>query len=242
MSRVMGFLFLIAAMRSSIDPQEVLRRADPGRYARHPFRALLRLREGDNAVAHEIEVWGGGGENTLVRLLGEKERGKFLLRRSDEMWLISPRTKHPTRLSPAFRLYGGATLDEILGRSHAEAYVLQDLLEEEGPKGPVLVLNLRARDERMLMARARLVVDRADWRPLQAEYRLRSGKPVTSVSFEQWDGKRPRRLVLRDLLHDKARVTVDVLEIEERPVPAALFDLEDATARAQLEAVRPRSP
>ena len=104
------------------------------------------------------------------------------------------------------------------------------------------MLNLRARDERMLMARARLVVDRADLRPLQAEYRLRSGKPVTSVSFEQWDGKRPRRLVLRDCLHNKASVTIDLVEIEERPVPAALFDLEDGTARDQLEAVPPHHP
>lgn len=242
MSSVLLALLLLAGP-STPDPQEVLRRADPGRYAREPFRALLVLRQGEGAPdPHEIEVFGAGGDSTLVRLLGEKERGRFLLRRGGEMWLISPRTKQPTRLSPAFRLYGGATLDEILGRSHAEAYTVEELHEEEGPEGVVLVLSLRARDLKTILSTARLVVDRGGQRPLRAEYALRSGKPATAVTFEKWDGKRPRRLVLRDLLHKKASVVVDLVEVVEGPVPAALFDLEDGSARDRLEAPSPRRP
>ena len=234
---------LLLAGPSGLDPQEVLRRADPGRYAREPFRALLVLRQSDGAQdPHEIEVFGAGGDSTLVRLLGEKERGRFLLRRGGEMWLISPRTKQPTRLSPAFRLYGGATLDEILGRSHAEAYAVEELHEEEGPEGAVLVLALRARDPKTILSTARLVVDRRGLRPLRAEYALRSGKPATAVTFEKWDGKRPRRLVLRDLLHKKGSVVVDLVLVEEGPVPAGLFDLEDGSARDLLPALSPRRP
>ena len=235
---------LLLASPKGLDPQEVLRRADPGRYAREPFRARLVLHQSDGSQdPHEIEVFGAGGDSTLVRLLGEKEQGRFLLRRASEMWLISPRTKQPTRLSPAFRLYGGATLDEILGRSHAEAYAVEELHEEnEGPEGGVLVLTLRARDEKTILATARLVVDRGGQRPLRAEYALRSGKPATAVTFEKWDGKRPRRLVLRDLLHPRGSVVVDLVEVEEGPVPAALFDLEDGTARDRLPAVSPRRP
>ena len=243
MTSALSVLLLIAGTTTSVDPQEVLRRADPGRFSKQPLRALLRLRQSEGAQeSNEIEIWRDGADRTLVRLLGENERGKFLLRRGDEMWLISPRTKRPTRLTPAFRLYGGATLDEILGRSHVEAYAVGGLHEEEGPEGAVLVLDLRARDDKAMLARARLVVGRADLRPLRAEYALLSGKPATAVAFEQWDGKRPRRLVVRDLLHNKASVIVDVVEIEERAVPDALFDLEDETARDRLEAIPPRSP
>ena len=243
MTSAMGVLLLLAGTTEGLDPQEVLRRADPGRFSQQPFRALLRLGQSEGAPeAHEIEVWHAGEDSTLVRFLGEKQRGKFLLRRAGEMWLISPRTKRPTRLSPAFRLYGGATLDEIVGRSHVLAYAVAELHEEEGPQGAELALDLRARDDKAILPRARLVVGRADLRPLRAEYALRSGKPATAVAFEQWDGKRPRRFVVRDLLHVKASVIVDVVEIEERAVPAALFDLEDGTARDRLPAVPPRSP
>jgi hypothetical protein len=233
----------LLAVPAALEPQEVLRRSDPGRFSSQSLRARLRLSRSEGGKgAHEIEIWRAGSERTLVRLLGAKEQGKYLLRRDGEIWLVSPRTKRPTRLSPAYRLYGGATLDEVLGRSHADAYDALGLTEEQGPEGALLVLSLRARDAREILARARLVVHRDELRPVRAEYWLKSGKAATTVEFLKWDGKRPRRLVVRDLLHVKADVIVDVVELEERAVPAALFDLEDGTARARFFGPGPASP
>ena len=64
------------------------------------------------------------------------------------------------------------------------------------------------------------------------------------MEFAKWSaGGRPyaSRLLVRDALHGGATTAVDVLEVEERPVPEGLFDLADQSARSRLE-MAPRSP
>lgn len=79
-----------------------------------------------------------------------------------------------------------------------------------------------------------MLVRRDDFRAVRIEYWLRSGKPATIVDFQDWDSGRPRRLVVRDLIHESASVEVEVLELEGRAIPPNLFDLEDGGARAAL--------
>ena len=233
MTRALVVTLAFAAAGSSIDPHEVLRRGDPGRLSPQAFRARLRLVRGDRA--QDVEVWHEGRSRTLVRLLAPKERGKFLLRREDALWLISPRTKRPTRLPTSYRLYGGASLDEVLGRFHAEDYEPAGPTEEgKEEETQILSLRLAARDPKSPFPRVRLVVQAADYRALRVEYWLRSGKAASVVEFTEWEAGRPRRLMVRDLLHPEASVTVDVLRLEERPIPPGLFDLEDGAARASL--------
>jgi len=223
----------LAASGPALDPQEVLRRSDPGRLSPQSFRARLRLARGDRA--HDVEVWHQGRSRTLVRLLAPSDRGKFLLRRDDELWLVSPRTRRPTRLPKAYRLYGAASLDEALGRFQAENYVPTGVTEETDEQGgPLLVVDLEARDPKSTFPHARLLTRPGDFRALRIEYFLRSGKPATVVEFAGWDEGRPRRLVVRDHLHSEGSVTVDIVRLEELPVPLGLFDLEDGAARARL--------
>jgi len=232
MTRAVALALAFASASPALDPWDVLRRGDPGRLSPDSFRALLRLWRDDRS--HDIEVWHAGRNRTLVRLLSAKELGKFLLRRDADLWLVSPRTRQPTRLPPAYRLYGGASLDEVLGRLHFEDYEPVDLTEEKGPDGDLLSLRLHARDPGSMLPRARLLVRKGDFRAVKVEYWLRSGKPATVVEFQAWEAGRPRRLAVRDLIRKEGSVTVDVLKLEERPVPADLFDLEDGSARKAL--------
>ena len=103
---------------------------------------------------------------------------------------------------------------------------------------------LTARGPGAIYPAVRYVVRRSTLRPVRAEYRLPSGKVATIVEFENWSaGGRPyaSRLLVRDALHGGATTAVDVLEVEERPVPEELFDLGDQSARSRLE-MAPRSP
>jgi hypothetical protein len=84
----------------------------------------------------------------------------------------------------------------------------------------------------------RYVVRPSTLKPVRAEYRLPSGKVATVVEFAKWsEGRRPyaSRLLVRDALHGGAVTTVDVLEVEERPVPDGLFALDDPAERLRLE-------
>jgi len=224
----------------ALGPEELLRKTDLGALAPESFRSRMRLTAGDKPPL-EVEVWRKGDARTLVRLLGAKERGKYLLRLDSVLWFLAPGAKKPVRLSPAYRLRGSATLDDVLGLHYARDYKVTSAQELDGG---LVALDLAARGPRALYPAVRYVVSPVTLRPVRAEYRLPSGKVATIVEFAQWSaGRRPHvtRLVVRDALHGGAATAVDVLEVEERAVPDGLFDLADGTARQRLEAepVRP---
>jgi hypothetical protein len=219
-------------------PEALLKRADVGAIVPLAFRARVSMREGGQDGTREIELYRSGAERTLVRLLDPKDRGKFLLRRGSDMWLLTPTAKKPVRLSPAQRLYGAASLDVLLGLHLAESYRIAAARAESSPRGPLQVFDLEATSETQTFASVRYAVLVGAARPASALYRLRSGRDATRIEFLDWveGGRYARRIEVHDLLRKDATTEITVLECEERPVPAALFDLTDGTAREALSA------
>lgn len=221
----------------------LLRRGDIGAFAPEYFRATLSLTTPPGKERHEIEVWRSGGARTLVRMLDPKERGKFLLRLGDEMWFISPSARKPVRLNASYRLYGGATLDEVLGVRLSDAYDIESTERQQSPAGDEqVVFNLRARRPQQIYQQVRYVLRAATARPVSATYRVRSGKDATSVDFLEWsEGKvlYAKKLVIKDLLRKGAATAIEVLSVDPRPVADALFSLDDGAARKALETKSP---
>jgi hypothetical protein len=226
-------------------PDELLRRSDVGAFAPTSFRARLILTNQPQNARHEVEVWRSGEGKTLIRLLDPKDRGKYLLRLEGEVWLLAPSAKKPVHLSSSYRLYGGATLDEVLGIRLAQTYRVESASRERDPDGTLVTLELRAKSEGMLFPRVRYVVREATARPVSATYSLRSGRDVTSVEFLHWNESGlvfARSLVVKDLLRKGALTEVEVLDLQERAIPDGLFSLDDSAARRALEATTSRTP
>lgn len=224
-------------------PEELLRRSDVGAFAPSSFRARLVLKSPPQNATHEIEVWRSGETKTLIRLLDPKERGKYLLRLDGQLWLLSPSAKKPVRLSPSYRLYGGATLDEVLGIRLARSYDVEGTSNETSPGGTVVAFELRAKAEGMLFPTVRYLVRESTERPVSATYRLRSGREATRVEFVEWNERGvvyAKHVVVNDLLRKGATTDVEILELEERKVPDALFSLENSSARDALETTNAR--
>jgi hypothetical protein len=216
---------------------DLLRQSDISLLAPESFRARLRVLGRDKPLS--LEVWRSGDDRLLVRFLGPGEQGKYLLRLGATLYFLSPRAKKPVKLDPAYRLSGAAALDEILGTRYSREY---EVLGEEavtGEGGPLVAFDLAARTDKAPFPRVRYVVSRATRKPVRAELALSSGKTTRVVEFLEWEGApraHPRRLRVRDLLNPKASAEVEILEVEERTVPDALFDLSDPSARQALEA------
>lgn len=220
------------------DAQTLLHQSDAGLLAPQAFRARLTVSGPQAKGIHEIEVW-RSGEAMLVRFLDAKERGKFLVRREGEQWLIAPGARKPVRLKTSYRLYGGVTLEEIWSVPLEKTYTIASAVRESEEGGDVVVFGLTATSDHALFPRARYVVRESAKRPVEATYSLRSGREAIAIEFFDWTERGAsyaRRVVLSDLLRKGARSEVEVLELEERAVPAALFDLEDPSARRALDA------
>jgi hypothetical protein len=152
------------------------------------------------------------------------------------MFFLSPRAKRPVRLSQSYKLSGAASLDQILGTHYAREYTIAAAAET----GDGLVaLDLEAKNGATPYPRVRYLVKPETQRPVRVEFRLANGKTLGSVEFLEWaEGTRPhpKRLRVTDALRPKASAEVEIIEVNERSVPEALFSLEDASARAELEA------
>lgn len=229
---------LHAGAAAAPNPEALLQRSDVGAFAPSAFRARLSLRTGPSAAPHQIEIWRAGQARTLVRFLDSKERGKYLLRLGGDLWLITRGAKAPVRLNPSYRLYGGVTLDEVLGVRLARAYSVKSAEADEDAGGPIVTFELEAKVDLALFPHVRYVVRTATERPLRAEYRLRSGRAATAVEFVAWSDARPlyaKRVTVKDLLRKGQVTEVEVVELQEREVPEALFDLRDPSARQALD-------
>ncbi len=213
-------------------PGELLAATDL--FARAPAAARLRLdvgQEGSDRTS-ALEIYRDGADRALVRLLDERDRGKFVLRRGDETWFLAPGAR-PVRLGASYRLQGGAALDEILGLSLATDYAI----ESSGESNGVVTFDLVANAPGAPYPRIRWAVDAAKRLPLRAELRSRDGRPLRVIELRAWlDAAKlvPGELAIADLVRGGPKRVVRFLEIEPRDLPAALFDLDDAGARARL--------
>ncbi len=228
-------VLLAASGLLSQNHDELLRRSDIGMFAPASFRARLTLTD-PKAKIHAIEIWRSGDTRTLIRFLDERDRGKFLVRLGDDLWLLTPGARKPVRVGASYRLYGGATLDEVLGLRLADEYEVASVTSEKGTTD-LVAFELRAKATNKLFPTVRYVVSKATSRPVRAVYRLRSGRAATAVEFLEWNERGSvyaRKVAVRDLLRKGAQTVVTVDTLEPRAVSPGLFDLSDHTARKAL--------
>jgi hypothetical protein len=233
---ILSLLVVLAATTAPTAKQlDLLRRSDIGSFAPSSFRARLRL-EVPKGV-HQVEIWRSGEGKTLIRFLDPSEHGKYMVLLGRELWLIAPGARKPVQLRPSHRLYGGATIDEVLGLRLTEHYDVESVAVDAEVEGGLTTYELRAKTADVLFPSAQYVVRTSTARPASAVFRLGNGKPATAVDFVTWN-ERPvyaRRVVFHDLVRKGVRGAVEVVELEERSVPEGLFDLADPKARRALE-------
>ena len=222
--------------------EQRLRDSDIGARAPAAFVARLVLTNRRDRKPHEIEVWRAGTDRLLVRFLDAGERGRYLLRRGPDMWLLTPDAKQPVKLSPAYRVYSGVNLDEILGVRLQRDYRLEAVEESLSEDGqPLTAFELRATGGAIFPS-LRHVVRNRDARPVSTEYRLVSGKAASVIEYAEWSPVpvlHARRFAVRDQLRKGEVADVEIVSLEARPVPEELFDLADPAARRRLEGAPP---
>ena len=219
--------------------RELLAAADLQAAAPASFRAVVRVEPlQPGRPAAELELWRGDGGRTLLRFLDERNRGKGLLDLPGEAWFLSP-TARPVKLSPAHRVAGGLSLQEILGVAYSRDFTIDDVGRAGSGEATLVTFDLSAARPGLPYPRVRYVVRAATRQPVRLELRLASGRPARMVELAAWmPGRRmvPAELVVKDLVAGQAPVRVRFLALEEREPPAQLFAVgpEGDRARAAL--------
>lgn len=230
---VAGAAGLAAAEAGPLSPDlaRLLARSDP--FAAAPAELRLELSfVGANGAEVPLEIWRKGDERALVRFLAEKDRGKYVLRRGTEVWLITPGAKEPVKMSPALAPAGGAALDELLGLRLSDDYRAVAVSEASG----VVTYDLEGTRAEVDPPKVRWVVGRTKGLPLRAEFRDAQDRVRRLVEFTAWsdETKRvPAEIVAKEVGRGTP-LTVRIHALEPRAVPEAIFEPADRAARDAL--------
>ena len=211
----------------------LLAASDPFAAAPEELRALLVFSAPTRKARVPIELWRKGDALALVRFLAEKDRGKFVVRRDGAFFFLSPGAKKPVRLAPALAPAGGAALDALLAVRPSRDYEVESAREEAG----LVTFDLTAKPGAPGAPRVRWVVDRARRVPVRAEFRDAQDRVERLVEFKRWKSAarlEPAAIVAKEIARGGLPLEVEFLALEATAVDAALFDLDDGSARAAL--------
>ena len=172
---------LAAAAPLPAQGEAILARVDRMRHPWPTFTVELTLASGSSIQRWRVSV-GEGGD---VRLdgLSPAERGRAVLQKGDDLWLLLPGTKRPIRVTPQQRLMGPASAGDVARTRFAADYRIARMEAGSFEGRPCWRLDLVALRPILSARTVRLWVDQASGAPLQGDFLLASGKPERIVRF-----------------------------------------------------------
>ena len=179
---VLCVLPLAAHGLSPAQAEEVLARVDRLRHPWPAFTVDLTVAAGRTSQRWRVAA----RENGDARLdgLSDKEKGRAVLLRGDEMWLLLPGTKHPIRVTPQQRLLGPASGGDVARTRFREGYRVEGAEAASLEGRPCWRLDLIAKRPSLSARTVRLWVAREGEVPLLAEFHLASGLLARTARFD----------------------------------------------------------
>ncbi|MDE3032788.1 MAG: outer membrane lipoprotein-sorting protein [Acidobacteriota bacterium] len=172
---------LMAQAPALSQAEAILARVDRLRHPWPAFTVELTMVSGRSSQRWRVMA----RENGDVRLdgLSEAEKGRAVLQKGDDLWLLLPGTKHPIRVTPQQRLLGPTAAGDVARTRFREDYRVTAQEEVSFEGRACWRLNLAARRPALSARTVQLWVDRATGTPLQAEFHLASGKLARTARF-----------------------------------------------------------
>lgn len=225
-------LFAAAALHASAPTaDQILSSVDRTRNGWSSFVVDVKInnfRNGKSVDQNAYQVFIKGTDRTLVKFMSPQDKGKTLLMLDEAMWLYLPTASRPIRVTPLQRLSGNASNGDIAQTNLAANYTARVAGETKVHDREAWMLELKAKRKGATYQVVHLWVGKNDLVPIQAEFRLQSGKPIKRVEYVEYDTfgtqKMIRRQVMYDLLRGEEKTVVEYANYERRELADKLFN------------------
>ena len=224
-------LLLTASPAAKPTADQILSSVDRTRNGWSSFVVDVKINnfKNDKAVDQDAyQVFIKGTDRTLVKFMSPEDRGKSLLMLDQAMWLYLPTASRPVRVTPLQRLSGNASNGDIAQTNLTVNYAARLTGEATVSGREAWVLELTAKRKSATYQVVQLWVGKNDLTPIQAEFRLQSGKPVKRVEYLEYDTfgaqKMIRRQVMYDLLRNEQKTVVEYANYQRRELADKLFN------------------
>jgi outer membrane lipoprotein-sorting protein len=217
-------LFLIlglSASGSSLTADEMVRKMDEHRLISSNFEMTIHVESYTNSQLGSSTVMKGyidDGKMTLLTFLEPLNmKGRKIVLKDNDMWLIIPNVKNPIRITASQRLMAGISYGDVVGVSYAEGYTAKLNGEEsivgmnsDGNKSDpnqCFILELSAKDLGTKYNKIIIWVAEQNFLPIKADFFALSGKKMMTAYYtaaKEWNGK---IILTKMFLFDQINIT-----------------------------------
>ncbi len=173
-------------------------------------------------------VYMKSGRRSLALFNSPGEQGQKALQLDDRFYLLLPKSKRPVRISPMQKLLGEAAIGDISTMTWSEDYaglVMDEAFSVNGIH--TIKLKLAAKRTGVTYEQIELWVAADDFRPVQANLYLKSGRIAKQVRYQVQllNGRKMiATMVMEDRIQKQKRTEIHYQSIESVDVPDRYFN------------------
>ena len=230
---VLGFSMVHAAdmPEQRVSASEILIAADSFRKPDSSSRVKLEVslfKKGILDSKKSYTVYMKSGRRSLALFNSPGEQGQKALQLDDRFYLLLPKSRRPVRISPMQKLLGEAAIGDISTMTWSEDYsgmILDEVTTVHGISA--IKLKLSAKRAGVTYEQIELWLARKNFRPIQANLYLKSGRIAKMVSYRsgELNGKEMiTAMVMEDRIQKHKRTEIRYQSIEAIDVPDRYFN------------------
>jgi outer membrane lipoprotein-sorting protein len=212
--------------------QEIVERSDGARNLTEAFTMAMRITNFENEQQKDqadFEVMISGRDRGLVKFVGGRDKGNYLLMVGDDMWIYIPGTHKPIRITPIQRLMGEASNGDVARTNYSQDYDAALLGGETLDGVACWKLQLKARSKGATYHRIEYWVEKATYLPRRADLYLVSGKFYKTALFEKFEklsfaDRFITRMVLIDRLRPGRKTVMEYSNVRPEQIPDKYFN------------------
>lgn len=187
---------------------------------------VIAVENGASTEQHKLEVKISEKGYALVEVLEPKnQRGRRTLLRDRDLWLYLPSSANIIRIAPLQRVFGPASIADVLNVSYLSDYSIQS--SRKSADGKQLQLDLKSKDAQATYARIEVDYDLATDRPVESRHYTVSGRLLKTIQYKSFHnhGGSPKieKIVILDGIRKSSAVWMKMGEYNKDTYPDSMF-------------------
>jgi outer membrane lipoprotein-sorting protein len=192
----------------------------------HFTAEVITVENGANSDQHQLEVKISDKGYALVEVLEPKnQRGRRTLLRERDLWLYLPSSANIIRIAPLQRVFGAASIADVLNVSYLNDYTVQS--SHKTADGKLLQLSLKSKDSSATYARIDLDYDLATDRPVESRHYTASERLLKTIQYKAFHdysgGPKIEKIAIVDGIRASSAVWMKMSEYEKAAYPDSMF-------------------
>jgi len=183
---VTTFISLSSSFAAGLSANEMVRKSDDMRFINTDTSFMVEVQDIKGATSQKTryKVFTKGPKLSRVEtVFPERQAGRKLLMKEDDLWLFTPDIKRPTRISMQQRLTGEVANGDIVRTNFADDYNAELKGEEKVEGQDTYHLFLKKKRSEVTYPAIDFWVTKKDFAPVKADFKTDGGKSLKSAIY-----------------------------------------------------------